>query len=340
MNTSSHIAHTALDFRGLAELRRNANEEGDDQETLREVAGQFEALFLNMMLKSMRQAKLSDGLFDSSQSEMYRDMSDQQLAMDLSKRGGLGLQEVIIRQLGGQLAEKLDASSLADPQRQQSFSMETVDRRQALPVMDKAAFIDQLDTFKVLDKEAVDSVATTPKADNFNSPAGFVRQLWAMSEQAAAKIGVKPEAILSQAALETGWGKHVLTQKNGDSSHNLFNIKAHSSWQGETVSVGTLEYRDGVAVKEQAKFRVYDSYQDSFNDYVEFLQTQPRYRQALEQASDPELFIEGLHKAGYATDPDYADKIKRIMNSDTLAQFSIPLNSSLIREDDSTGARS
>ena len=283
MSTSSPIAHTALDFRGLAELRRNANEESDEQETLREVAGQFEALFLNMMLKSMRQAKLSDGIFDSSQSEMYRDMSDQQLAMDLSKRGGLGLQEVIIRQLGGHLAEKLDISTLSESQKLRTFNIETVDRRQALPVIDKAALMDQLDTFKAMGKEASDPIS--PKVINFNSPAGFVRQLWAMAEQAAAKIGVKPEAILSQAALETGWGKHVLTQKNGDSSHNLFNIKAHSSWRGDTVSVGTLEYHDGVAVKEQAKFRVYDSYQDSFNDYVEFLQTQPRYRRALEQAT-------------------------------------------------------
>ena len=339
MSTSSPIAHTALDFRGLAELRRNANEESDDQETLREVAGQFEALFLNMMLKSMRQAKLSDGIFDSSQSEMYRDMSDQQLAMDLSKRGGLGLQEVIIRQLGGQLAEKLDTSTLSESQKLRTFSIETVDRRQALPVIDKAALIDQLDTFKAMDKEAFHPIS--PEVTNFNSPAGFVRQLWAMAEQAAVKIGVKPEAILSQAALETGWGKHVLTNKNGDSSHNLFNLKAHANWQGDTVSVGTLEYRDGVAVKEQANFRVYDSYQDSFNDYVEFLQTQPRYRQALEQAADPELFIESLHKAGYATDPDYADKIKRIMNSDTLAQVSMPLDrSSMISESEFTGARS
>jgi flagellar protein FlgJ len=156
----------------------------------------------------------------------------------------------------------------------------------------------------------------------FNSPAEFVQQLWPMAKQAADRIGVSPEVILSQAALETGWGKHVIKQANGESSHNLFNIKADSRWTGEKASVSTLEYRHGVAAKEQANFRSYDSYQQSFDDYVDFLQTQPRYQNALDNASDPEKFVEELHKSGYATDPDYADKIKRIMNGATLAQIS------------------
>lgn len=320
MNLNSPVSHTAVDFNGLAELRRSAGKDQDDQQTLRQVAGQFESLFLNMMLKSMRQASLGDAIFDSSQGDMYRDIADQQLAMDLSAQGGLGLQEVIMRQLGGQLAEKLDGASQTG--QAQAYNMDTVIKRPALPIIDKPALIQQIE---VAIPQAVKDTAeaVVEKATNFSSPESFVRQLWSMAEQAAKKIGVKPEVILSQAALETGWGKHVIAQNGGKSSHNLFNIKADSRWQGDSTLVGTLEYRDGVAVKEQAKFRAYDSYQDSFNDYVDFLQTQPRYQQAIEQASDPELFIEGLHKAGYATDPAYADKIKRIMSSDTLAQFSL-----------------
>ena len=313
MAINTHIAQTAIDFQGLAELRRSANSDGNDAETMRQVAGQFESLFVNMMLKSMRQASLGDGVFDSSQSDMYRDMADQQLAMDLSSRGGLGLQDVILRQLGGESVVKPQLNKSTT-----SYSMDTVKIRPKLDSYTTSTSIaDQ--TKSVVTTEKVASVTSSL---NFDSPASFVKQLWPMAKQAADRLGVTPEVILSQAALETGWGKHVITKADGQSSHNLFNIKADSRWQGDATTKGTVEYRDGVAVKEQAKFRSYESYQDSFNDYIDFLQTQPRYQQALKQVHDPEKFIEGLHKAGYATDPAYADKIKRIMRSDTLAQIS------------------
>lgn len=319
MSLNTGIAQTALNSQGLAELRRSANLDKDDQETLRQVAGQFESLFLNMMLKSMRQASLAEGVFDSSQSNMYRDMADQQLSMDLSARGGLGLQEVIMRQLGGHIADKADKAENVD-KTNQGFGIDTVTTRNALPIIDRESLL------AAAEKELPALKASLPiKATDkitFGSPEGFVRQLWSMAEKAAQKIGVSPEVILSQAALETGWGKHVIAKTDQKSSHNLFNIKADARWDGETATIGTVEYRDGVAVKEQAKFRVYESYQDSFNDYINFLQTQPRYQDALKSAAEPEAFIDGLHKAGYATDPAYADKIKHIMNSDTLAQVS------------------
>jgi flagellar protein FlgJ len=314
MAINTHIAQTAIDFQGLAELRRSANSDSNDAETMRQVAGQFESLFVNMMLKSMRQASLGEGVFDSSQSDMYRDMADQQLAMDLSSRGGLGLQDVILRQLGGE--------SVAKPQLTNGstgYSMDTVTMRQRLDSFTTSTSItDQTNSLATPEKVA--SISSL----NFDSPESFIKQLWPMAKQAADRLGVAPEAILSQAALETGWGKHVIAKADGQSSHNLFNIKADSRWQGDSTTKSTVEYRDGVAVKEQAKFRAYESYQDSFNDYIDFLQTQPRYQQALKQAHDPDKFIESLHKAGYATDPAYADKIKRIMRSDTLAQISQP----------------
>ncbi|MBL1320583.1 MAG: flagellar assembly peptidoglycan hydrolase FlgJ [Methylophaga sp.] len=314
MAVNTHISQTAVDFQGLAELRRSSNKDGNDAETMRQVAGQFESLFINMMLKSMRQASLGDGMFDSSQSDMYRDIADQQLAMDLSSRGGLGLQEVILRQLTGNKVNKDSSPDLGS----KSYSVDTIKTRPKLEIAQSTFSIKQVANTK---PEAIENISKQMEM-NFDSPESFIQKLWPMAKQAADKLGVAPEVILSQAALETGWGKHVINNADGQSSHNLFNIKADSRWQGESTTKGTVEYRDGVAVKEQAKFRSYDSYQQSFNDYVNFLQTQPRYQQALKETGDPDKFIEGLHKAGYATDPAYADKIKRIMRSDTLAQLS------------------
>lgn len=314
------VQHTSVDFNGLAELRHSATLDQQDQETLKQVAGQFESLFVGMMLKGMRQASLAEGIFDSSQSDMYRDMSDQQLAMDLSAKGGLGLQDVIVRQLGGQLSSKLGSNGET-----QAYSMDTVSVRPALQALDNPALLQKI----MQAKPVVESQVSSSQASiTFDSPESFVQHLLPMAKQAAQRIGVTPEVILSQAALETGWGQHIINKNDGRSSHNLFNIKADSRWQGDRAATGTLEYRDGVAVKEQAQFRSYNSYQDSFNDYVDFLQTQPRYQDALKQTDNPGQFIDGLHKAGYATDPNYADKIKQIMNSSTLAQISQQLEHS------------
>lgn len=259
MTLNTHIAQTAVDFNGLAELRRSASKDNKDQETLRQVAGQFEALFVTMMLKSMRQAKLAEGLLDSSQSDMYRDMADQQLAMDLSARGGLGLQDVIMRQLGGQqLGQASESKSV------EAYPIDTVKVRPALQAKHDSEVVQ-----KVI--AAAPSKPELQKTEiSFNSPESFVQQLWPLAQQAADRIGVKPEVIIAQAALETGWGKHVINHKDGQSSHNLFNIKADKRWDGDHAAIGTVEYRGGVAVKEQAQFRSYDSYQQSFDDYVDF----------------------------------------------------------------------
>lgn len=313
MGLNTGIAQTSVDFQGLAELRRSATVDKTDEETLKQVAGQFEALFTGMMLKTMRQASLGEGILDSSQSDMYRDMADQQLAMDMSKKGGLGLQESIIRQLGGK------PNSLSNNARGDFVgSMDTVKVRSALTEVNPALLQQVIHTAP---EHIIESNSQSGQL-RFDSPESFVQQLLPMAKKAAEKLGVSPNVILAQAALETGWGRHVIKDNDGQSSNNLFNIKADKSWQGDSAATGTLEYRDGVAVKEQAKFRSYDSFQESFNDYVKFLQTQPRYQDALKQTDNPEAFIDGLHKAGYATDPAYSDKIKQIMNSSTVAQFS------------------
>lgn len=307
MSLNTHVAQTAIDFKGLAELRRSATVDKDDQETLKQVAGQFESLFVTMMLKSMRQASLGKGIFDSDQSDMYRDMADQQLAMDISSTGSLGLRDVILRQLGGKVEPK---------------SIKKAEQTVADPSLKwGSAVITNPALFQQAMQSAPRQTDAINKAEEikFDSSSSFVKQLWSMAKTAADKIGVSPDVILAQAALETGWGQHVIKKANGQSSHNLFNIKADSRWQGDFTAKPTLEYRDGIAVKEQAKFRSYDSYQDSFNDYIQFLQTQPRYQNALKSVGNAEDFIDGLHKAGYATDPAYSNKIKQIMNGDLLA---------------------
>ncbi len=319
MAYESNIAQSAVDFHGLNQLRQQAVKDSQAEQTLKQVAGQFESLFVNMMLKSMRQASLAEGIFDSTQSKMYQDMADQQLASDLSMRGGLGLQDAIIKQLG---SYQLQSSEPA--RADQAYGYDTVIIRPALAKKVNEMMIEQI---RDIHAENIETDAKTEVIDAgeviFNSPKEFVQTLWPYAQQAAEKIGVAPEVILSQAALETGWGKFVLKGKDGDTSFNLFNIKADKSWNGNSVSKVALEYREGKAYNEASQFRSYDSYQDSFNDYIEFLQTQPRYRNALRHTNDAEAFVEQLHKAGFATDPNYSDKIKRIMNSDILARISL-----------------
>lgn len=146
----------------------------------------------------------------------------------------------------------------------------------------------------------------------FSSPQEFVATMLPMAEAAAEKIGVDPRYLVAQAALETGWGKSIIRTRDGDSSHNLFGIKSHGSWEGESARVLTTEYKGGKAVKEAASFRAYDSYAQSFDDYVSFLQNNGRYEKALNVTENPERFVKELQQAGYATDPNYARKISQI----------------------------
>lgn len=314
MTMNATAAQTAVDFAGLNQLRFNANQADKDPDTLRQVAAQFESIFVSMMLKSMRSASLGDGIFDSQQSDMYRDIADQQLAMDLSSRGGLGLQDVIVRQLGGHVASDTVVKA------GQSFSADTITTRAVLPTL--------VERVRELNKAATDE--PTLKSGNndpsarqyFHSPAEFVSGVWPMAEQAANQIGVPTEVLVAQAALETGWGKHIIHDAQ-TSSYNLFNIKADNRWSGEHISKEVLEYRESTPIREQSRFRAYEGYQHSFEDYVQFLQNNPRYQAALANTANPDTFIEKLHEAGYATDPAYADKIKRILAGDTLAQNSL-----------------
>jgi flagellar protein FlgJ len=151
-----------------------------------------------------------------------------------------------------------------------------------------------------------------------DSPEAFVKELWPHAQRTARDLGTRPELLLAQAALETGWGQHVIRGTDGSNSFNLFGIKADARWQGERAVTETIEFEDGLMRKQHATFRAYASLADSFADYADFLKTNPRYREALNRAADAPSFARALVEAGYATDPDYSGKINRIMDGERL----------------------
>ncbi|HWM26813.1 MAG TPA: flagellar assembly peptidoglycan hydrolase FlgJ, partial [Woeseiaceae bacterium] len=277
-------AAAVTDFGQFATLRRGA--EQNDPAVLRQVAGQFEALFIESMLKNMRDTSFAEGLFgNSDQHEMYQGMLDQQLSVEMASGRGIGLAEMLVRQLGGEVgAAPISAGNLPGDFR--------------LPAARPAGAVASLPTW--------------------SSPIDFARDLWPHAERAARQLNVAPEAILAQAALETGWGRHVMARGDGSSSLNLFGIKAGGSWQGDSVSRPTLEYADGVARREVARFRSYPDFAATFDDYVELIGEHPRYTSVRNHGNDAEAFARALQESGYATDPAYAEKIENVLQGETM----------------------
>ena len=264
------MVDAAYDVTQFTDLRRMAG--NNDPAALREVAGQFEALFLQTMLKSMRDASVGDPIFgESDQFEMYQGMLDQQIALEMASGKGIGLADMLVRQLGGD--------------------------------------------------QAVGTYGSSPAAGRtavWDSPESFARDVWPHAERVAGELGVAPEAVLAQAALETGWGRHVMADHNGASSYNLFGIKAGGSWGGEVVAQQTLEFDGDTPRQEFARFRAYSTVANTFDDYAALLRDNPRYSSVGGQQDDIRGFGEALQQAGYATDPEYALKIERVANSPTM----------------------
>ena len=270
------------DMAGLARLRAQASQKSP--EANKEVARQFEALFIQTMLKAMREASQLSEITDGEQTRFYQDMYDKQIALDLARKDGIGLASIIERQLAG---EPPGSSEL--PAR----------------VPAKATKV---------------SAVVTPAEWQPTSPEAFIQDLWPHAAKSAQELGVSADVLIAQAALETGWGRKMIHDRQGNNSFNLFGIKADRNWQGEQVTVPTVEYRDGIAQRENAAFRSYASLEDGLNDYVEFLKQNPRYQQALENVGSAEVFLQELQLAGYATDPAYADKIGDIMRRDSFSR--------------------
>ena len=338
---SNSISYT--DLNAMAQLK--AGSKADSAENLQQVASQFESLFLNVMVKSMRdanQAFAEGNPLNTPQTRFYQDMYDSQLSVHLAEKQGMGLADVMLRQLSPQKAapavpasnaatevsgERPDHSALLARRRLgvragwgevtlgQATSADTSTK--ANEVANPGALAEPSSNWLPLRArhaaEPSPAVAAATNAKTrFDSPAEFTRAMLPMAEKAAARLGVDPHYLVAQAALETGWGKSIIRQQDGTSSHNLFGIKTHGQWQGESANVLTSEYRGGVKQQERATFRSYDSYEQSFNDYVDFLQSNGRYEQALTRTGDADAFFRELQQAGYATDPRYAAKVSQI----------------------------
>ncbi|MCY1274701.1 Peptidoglycan hydrolase FlgJ [compost metagenome] len=331
---------------------------GDNEGNLRKVAQEFESLFLNQMLKAMRSANevFAEGNFtNSNETKMYQDMHDQQLSVSLAKDKGMGLADVLVRQL----SQLKKGSSRPNPFAEVNTSVAKAEK--SLPAVDSARddsrlinqrrlalpgkLTDRLlagivpsatpadgqplagndwlpaQVYPAPETKALDTDAfrgrrlaqppLAPARSAFASAEEFVQTMLPMAEEAAAKIGLDARYLVAQAALETGWGKSIIRQQDGSSSHNLFGIKSHG-WDGKSARVLTTEYKGGEAVKEAANFRAYESFQQSFHDYVSFLQNNGRYETALDSTANPERFVKELQRAGYATDPNYARKVAQI----------------------------
>ncbi|MCG3736104.1 flagellar assembly peptidoglycan hydrolase FlgJ [Vibrio cincinnatiensis] len=288
------------DLASLDKLRQKAvsGDEGAEKDALTAAARQFESIFTSMMLKSMREANSSfkSDLFSSQYEDFYRQMQDEQMISQLSASGSLGLADMIVAQLSA-------AQSGVATEQSQSRDDHFQDMMQRVQMARESA--------ARRPHEAVNDTPLLANKNAFDSPQSFVSSLKPYADKVAKTLGIDASLLLAQAALETGWGQKMVANARG-SSNNLFNIKADRSWQGERVTTQTLEYHDQTPVMENAAFRSYATFQESFADYARFLARNPRYQTALQHGGDNEAFIRGIHQAGYATDPQYADKVLRV----------------------------
>ena len=282
MTAPAATAPNALagDLRALDTLRYRAK--GDPQAVVREAARQFEALFMNELVKSMRSTTMDSGLMDGgSGGEMAKGMLDQQFATQLTGMRG-GLSEAIANQLQRQMGLSpgpIPATTGANP----------------VPA-------------------PLGTPENTPARIPERGAAGFVDQHSRAAQAAEAAMGIPAAFMVAQAAHESGWGRREIRHADGAPSHNLFGIKAGAGWNGPVAEITTTEYVDGQARKVTARFRAYASYAESFADYARLMKNNPRY-QAVVEAETPQAFAQGLQRAGYATDPAYADKLTRVINT-------------------------
>lgn len=355
--TASSPADFYLNQQQFSEMKLGARNQSS--ETTKAVAEQFESLFVQQMLASMRSAATIDESRHSSTVDFYQDMYDKQLALSISKQGGLGIAKVLMTQLPG--GSQTEGNPIAPESgkggkqlpvdRVPQLTSLTVVNEQPVPIektlvpnlYQQPSYQTQNPAVK-LSKFQTDDLQVNkaqPQAQNeigseqrWLKPAHFVSDLWPHAEQAANAIGVSTEALVAQSALETGWGKHTMRFPDGKPAFNLFGIKAGSSWSGATLAKPTIEFQDGVMQTEMAHFRAYDSISDALDDYVNFIQSSPRYQDALDHEGSDTHYLNELQQGGYATDPRYADKIINIMQGKTLTHSlaNLDANQSPVKE--------
>ncbi len=289
-SSMSSGAALAADANALGKLKMQAGNQ--TPESIKETAKQFESLFMRELLKSMREANstVKSGMMDNAGSDLGTDLLDQQFAVSMSGHPG-GLSDLIAQQLTRQMTQ-----------------MGQMSNARAAPTTVPVEASDA-------STKKVSAIGTTPTRGPTESQISFVRQHGKTASDIERSTGIPAGYLLGQAGHETGWGKREIKGAGGENSFNLFGIKAGSSWKGKVAEITTTEYVNGVAKKQIAKFRAYDSYQDAFKDYARLMSDSPRYAKVMQQTNTPQAFASGLQKAGYATDPEYAAKLSRAINT-------------------------
>jgi flagellar protein FlgJ len=260
-------ASTYTDLNGLAALKRDP----DSPQAIKAVAEQVEAMFLQMMLKSMRDASASDDP-DANEMGMYQDMFDKQVALTISQHADLGIGRLLKRQISGKPA----------------------------PALPKSA-------------AETGSIAATP--------AEFINRMMPSIKSAASSLGVNPMGLMAQAALETGWGQRMPRNADGSPSYNMFGIKAGEGWTGPKAIADSMEVTNGVAAPKRTAFRSYGSIEESVNDFAALLKNSPRYKDALAAGANASAYVARIGSSGYATDPDYSNKLNEILHGDAIAKL-------------------
>lgn len=287
MTDMQSLSNAAFDSRSLNDLKREAA--ADPKGKAMQVAKQVEGMFVQMMLKSMREALPKDGIFSNDSTRMYTSMYDQQIAQEIGKRG-LGMADIIVKQM--QPAQAPDETAGTVPMKlDNSFIYSNLPSSQLEQMV----------------RKAVPRLPVSPSSLPADSN-DFISQLAQPAQVASQQSGIPHHLILAQAALESGWGQRQILTRDGKPSYNVFGIKASGDWKGATTDIMTTEYEGGVAHKVRATFRVYGSYMEALSDYVKLLSNNPRYA-AVANASSAEQGARELQAAGYATDPKYAQKL-------------------------------
>jgi flagellar protein FlgJ len=323
INKTTDALSLAGDVQGARDLRTKFKT--DKEAGVKAAAQEFEALFLQMMLKSMRATTDQDSIMDSDASRFYTGMLDEQLAKDISKTGSIGLAKVLEEQLGRRIngTDTLDADGKP---REINHDLNSALKAATISAANGGdlPFAAFQNLQAMLERATVNRAAASnaPAANDDSSaatPKEFVRQMWPHAVEASRDTGIPPQFLIAHAALESGWGQRDIKNADGSPARNLFGIKAGANWQGKSTEVTTTEYENGVPVAQKARFRAYGSYAEAFADYANLLASSPRYGGVI-GSQDGTEFARRLQQAGYATDPKYAEKLAAIINGPTLRQ--------------------
>ena len=361
MNAMNSMNALATDANALNDIKLRAQR--DPNGALKDAARQFEAVFMNMLLKSMREATPKDGLMDSEQSRFYTSMFDQQLSQTLAKRG-LGLADAMVKQIEqargvtqapgaaipmkplaqfmpapASVAAPVPVTAPAPAAAQLPMPLPTPEPVRAVYDVPEPEYIHAPVNRKFVDaaiaeaksaqgavqaaqprSTAAASSATQPDSQKVGGPSDFVRRMWPHAVEASRATGIPAKFILGQAALESGWGQREIRGLDGKPSFNVFGIKAGGGWPGGVARTMTVEYINGVPQQLAQDFRSYNSYADSFRDYAMLLKNSPRYAAVVQNSGDAVTFARGLQRAGYATDPQYANKLAQVIGSSVFRQ--------------------